>query len=274
MDGKGTLSQTLQGGRAHRHDEPGIEDVDFAEEPSPAHGDLPGIGAFVEAWRKFEVLDRVCHVNSRAIDGGLGQRPADWHREAITSRPLLLHAIVTRSRHARQTTLTIASSHAKSAQRPPLAPTPTPRPKLTQPRVATRESQPRGTRAIEIDHGAAHPQQRASVRQILQPGDRRLRTQVAIRGRQNERHLEHRIAAKTGSVVAVFVAGRDHQLPKANDVGQAVGSAGPAPEDRPCRRRVVGDAKAPLDLAHRQNPAVRRQQATIEFGHDRLAARR
>ena len=38
----------------------------------------------------------------------------DWHREAITSRPLLLHAIATRSRHARQTTLTIASSHAKS----------------------------------------------------------------------------------------------------------------------------------------------------------------
>ena len=38
----------------------------------------------------------------------------DWHREAITSRPLLLHAIATRSRHARQTTLTVASSHAKS----------------------------------------------------------------------------------------------------------------------------------------------------------------
>ena len=31
-----------------------------------------------------------------------------------TSRPLLLHAIATRSRHARQTTLTIASPHAKA----------------------------------------------------------------------------------------------------------------------------------------------------------------
>ncbi len=38
----------------------------------------------------------------------------DWHREAITSRPLLLHAIATRARHARQTTITIASSHAQS----------------------------------------------------------------------------------------------------------------------------------------------------------------
>ena len=36
----------------------------------------------------------------------------DWHREAITSRPLLLHAIAERVRHARQTTIQIASMHA------------------------------------------------------------------------------------------------------------------------------------------------------------------
>ena len=38
----------------------------------------------------------------------------DRHMEAITSRPLLLHAIATRVRHARQTTITMASSHAKA----------------------------------------------------------------------------------------------------------------------------------------------------------------
>ena len=38
----------------------------------------------------------------------------DWHREAITSRPLLLHAIAARVKHARQTTITITSSHAKA----------------------------------------------------------------------------------------------------------------------------------------------------------------
>jgi len=38
----------------------------------------------------------------------------DWHREAITGRPLLLYAIATRVRHARQTTITIASTHARS----------------------------------------------------------------------------------------------------------------------------------------------------------------
>jgi hypothetical protein len=36
------------------------------------------------------------------------------HMEAITSRPLLLHAIATRARHARQTTIRVASSHAKA----------------------------------------------------------------------------------------------------------------------------------------------------------------
>jgi hypothetical protein len=38
----------------------------------------------------------------------------DRHREAITSRPLLLHAIAERVRHARQTTIKIASTHAKA----------------------------------------------------------------------------------------------------------------------------------------------------------------
>ena len=46
------------------------------------------------------------------------QRPQlaepDKHLEAITSRPLLLSAIAERSRHARQTTLRVASSHAKA----------------------------------------------------------------------------------------------------------------------------------------------------------------
>ena len=36
------------------------------------------------------------------------------HLEAITNRPLLLSAIAERTRHARQTTLTVASSHAQA----------------------------------------------------------------------------------------------------------------------------------------------------------------
>ena len=37
-----------------------------------------------------------------------------FHREAITSRPLFLSAIATRTRHARQTTIHVTSSHAKA----------------------------------------------------------------------------------------------------------------------------------------------------------------
>ena len=75
-------------------------------------------------------------------------------------------------------------------------------------------------------------------------------------------------------VVAVFVARRDHQQPKADDVGERV-------RDLVRRARVfdagghaIGDAKALLDLAQNQNPAVRRQQTAIEFGDDRLAGNR
>jgi hypothetical protein len=38
----------------------------------------------------------------------------DRHREAITSRPLFLSAIATRTRHARQTTIRVTSSHAQA----------------------------------------------------------------------------------------------------------------------------------------------------------------
>src|SRR5271168_4407850 len=36
------------------------------------------------------------------------------HHEAITSRPLFLSAIAMRTRHARQTTIRVTSSHAKA----------------------------------------------------------------------------------------------------------------------------------------------------------------
>ena len=46
--------------------------------------------------------------------------------------------------------------------------------------------------------------------------------QRAIRWRQFERHLEHGIGAQGIGVVAVLIARRDHQQPKANDVGEAM----------------------------------------------------
>ncbi len=125
--------------------------------------------------------------------------------------------------------------------------------------------------AIKIDHGVAHAQQGANVRQILQPRDRGLRTQFAIRGRQIERHLEHGIASQRIGVVAVFVAGADHQQPKVNDVSERVRDLIQRARVHHAGGKPIGDAEALFDLAQRQNPAVRRQQTTIEFGDDRLA---
>ena len=38
----------------------------------------------------------------------------DWHREAITSRPLLMSAVATRARQARRTTIRVTSAHAEA----------------------------------------------------------------------------------------------------------------------------------------------------------------
>ena len=55
------------------------------------------LGLFYNWWNIFV----------RLADPGL-------HREAITSRPLFLTAIATRTRHARQTTIRVTSSHARA----------------------------------------------------------------------------------------------------------------------------------------------------------------
>jgi hypothetical protein len=112
--------------------------------------------------------------------------------------------------------------------------------------------------AIETHHGAAQAQQGARIGQVFQPRDRWLRTQFAIRRQKIERHLEHGIAAQPIGVVAVLVARRDHQQTKAHNSGERV-------RDLVRRARVdeagghpIGDAKALLDLAQSQNPAIRR----------------
>ena len=111
--------------------------------------------------------------------------------------------------------------------------------------------------AIKIDHGAAHAQQGARIGQVLQPRDRRLRTQRAIRRRQIESHLEHRIAAQCIGVVAVLIARRNHQQTKADDVGQAMRDLIGRPRIHDTGGHAIGDAKPLLDLAQNQKAAVR-----------------
>ena len=128
--------------------------------------------------------------------------------------------------------------------------------------------------AVKIDHGAAHAQQGTSVGQVLQAGDSRLRTQLAVGRRQVQRHLEHGIAAKIGGVVTVFVACRDHQQSKTDDAGEAVCDLFGRTRVFDAGGQAIGDAKALFDLAQHQNAAVRRQQTTVEIDDNGLAGDR
>jgi hypothetical protein len=127
-------------------------------------------------------------------------------------------------------------------------------------RVVDVERDPFGTLgerlAIEIDHRAAHSQQRANVRQVLQPRDRRLRAEFAIRRRQIERHLEHRIAAQGIGVDSVLVAGADHQQPKPDDIRQAVGDLIGHPRINQACGQPIRDPKPLFDFAQRQHAAI------------------
>jgi hypothetical protein len=58
-------------------------------------------------WALLDRISRDCWPALLRGDNGFGN-------EAIASRPLLLHAIAERVRHARQTTIKIASTHARS----------------------------------------------------------------------------------------------------------------------------------------------------------------
>jgi hypothetical protein len=127
--------------------------------------------------------------------------------------------------------------------------------------------------AIKIDHGASHAQKGAGIRQVLKPRDGRLRTQFAVRGSKVMRHLEYRIDAKTVGVVAVLVAGGDHQEAEADDVGESVRNLIGRTRILDTASETISDAQPLLDLSQHQDAAVRRQQTTIEFLQRRIFRR-
>jgi hypothetical protein len=125
-----------------------------------------------------------------------------------------------------------------------------------------------------LDHSPAQAQQRPNIRQVLQPRDRRLRAQRVIRGQPVERQLEHRVAAQRVGVVAVLVAGGNHQHAEADDLGQ--------PMLNPLRRaRIVQAGRQPirhaepaLDLAKGQQSTLRGQPAAVKASDNGLASNR
>ena len=129
-------------------------------------------------------------------------------------------------------------------------------------RVVDGEHDPLGYlsegRAVEVNHRPTHPQKGSHVRQVLQARDGGLRTQRPIRRRTVERHLEQGIAPQVRRVVAVLIAGRDHQQAKADDVGQGVGDLIGRPRIVDAGGDPISDTQALLNLAERQHTAVGR----------------
>ncbi len=125
--------------------------------------------------------------------------------------------------------------------------------------------------APDVDQSPAQAQQRPRIGQILQPRDGRLRTQVPVRRHAFERQLEQRIGAQAGRIVAVLVAGRDHQHSEADDVGDRMHGAGGIARIVDASGETVGDFEPLLDLAQNQQTAVGRQPAAVEPGDNLFA---
>ena len=109
----------------------------------------------------------------------------------------------------------------------------------------------------------------ARIGQVFQPRDRRLRTQFALRSREIVSQLEDGIAPKRMGVGAVLVPRRDHQQPKADDVGDRSGDlvrrARIGDASRHASHHAIGHAKALLDLTQHQNPALPGKQTAVEL---------
>ena len=126
-------------------------------------------------------------------------------------------------------------------------------------------------RAVELDQRPGQADERSLLGQIFQPRDGRLRTQVALRGQAFERQLEHRIGAQAGRVVAVLVAGGDHQQPEADDVGNRVHGAAGITRIVDAGGETVGHFEPLLDLAQDQQAAVGRQLPAVKAGDNLFA---
>jgi len=126
-------------------------------------------------------------------------------------------------------------------------------------------------RAVKVNHGPAHAQQRPCAGQVLQARDRRLRAQRRLVLKPRHGELEHRVRAQHVRVVAVLVAGCDHQQAKADDLVKPVHDALRVAWVGETRRQPTGHVEALLHLAQYQQPAVGRKLPAVEAGDHGLA---
>ena len=112
--------------------------------------------------------------------------------------------------------------------------------------------------AVLVNQGPAEAQQRPPIGQVFQARDRRLRTQIVAPGQTIQSQHEHRIAAHRVGVVAILVAGGNHQQAKADDLRQAMHNLLRHPRVLQAGREAVGNTHPAFDLAQRQQTAFRR----------------
>jgi hypothetical protein len=101
-----------------------------------------------------------------------------------------------------------------------------------------------------------------------------LRTQLFTRRQAIERQLEHRIGAQRVGVVAVLVAGGDHQQAKSDDLRQPMHDLLRHPRVLEAAGQAVGQSQSAFDLAQGQQTAFRGQSAAVKTGHHDLALHR
>ena len=118
--------------------------------------------------------------------------------------------------------------------------------------------------AVVLHHGLPHAQQGVPVRQVLRPRHGRLRAQGGIFGQPLHRQLEQRVGAQAVGVVAVLVAGSDHQHAKADDLVETVPDAHRRPRVVDAGGKTPRDPQPPLDLPQHQQAAVGGHQPPVE----------
>ncbi len=76
---------------------------------------------------------------------------------------------------------------------------------------------------------------------------------------------------QSGGIIAVLVAGRDHQQAEADDVGEAVPDLLWRPRVIEAGGQAIGDAEAALDLFQRQHAAIGGEPSAIKAGDQGFA---
>ena len=109
-------------------------------------------------------------------------------------------------------------------------------------------------------------------RRVLQPRQRRLRTQVRAAFRQTPAgELERRIGAQTIQIVGIFIAARDRKDARADHVGERMGDPRRIATIGKTARQSLGDAKPPFGHREQHHAAIRGEPSAIESSCDLLA---